>query len=532
MKTKTINHRSLFLALPLLFCLGTLSGLAQSNYASPALQSKREFRAVWIATVANIDYPSRPATWRIPLREEYRNMLDRFKRSGFNAAIVQVRPACDALYPSELVPWSKYLTGKQGQAPDRDFDPLAFMVEEAHQRGMEFHAWLNPYRATLDLDTLSLSPDHVFYRHRDWLIRYGNRFYLNPALPQVRQHLQEVVAEIVSKYDIDAIHFDDYFYPYKIKDEAFPDSLDFLRFGGAYRNIEDWRRNNVDMLIEQLSTLIKEIKPHVRFGISPFGVWRNKNMDPMGSDTRAGQTNYDDLYADVLKWMRNGWIDYVAPQIYWHIGFEPADYATLLRWWSTNAFRPHVYIGHGAYKVGANPELPWHDAGEIPRQIAMNRSNRKVHGSIYFSAKSIVRNPLGLKDSLEQIYRLPALLPEMDFLDLRAPAYPDLRSARAGKDAVRLKWRPNPADRDNPPAYYVVYRFPGTKTGDFENPEYIAGITPFMAKGKKFCFDDKRAAEGQIYTYAVTAVNRQHTESEPSPVIRTGRNPTLLARSE
>jgi uncharacterized lipoprotein YddW (UPF0748 family) len=224
---------------------------------------------------------------------------------------------------------------------------------------MEFHAWLNPYRATLDLDTLSLSSQHLFYRHRDWLVRYGERFYLNPSLPEVRNHLTEVVVDLVERYDLDAIHFDDYFYPYPIPGEAFPDSLDFVRRGFGYAAIEDWRRSNTDALVSAVSQRIKLSRQHVRFGISPFGVWRNASRDPTGSATQASASSYDDLYADLVKWMRSGWIDYVAPQLYWSVGFPPADHGALLEWWNKNRNGRQLYIGYAAYKVGANADSAW-----------------------------------------------------------------------------------------------------------------------------------------------------------------------------
>ncbi|MBK7871875.1 MAG: family 10 glycosylhydrolase [Saprospiraceae bacterium] len=344
---------------------------------------KREFRAVWVASVANIDYPRQPSPNSIALQEQFKTLLEQYKQVGLNAIIVQIRPTGDALYPTELAPWSKYLAGRQGLAPAPDYDPLKFMIDEAHKMGFEFHAWMNPYRATMDLDTLSLAPNHAFHAHRDWMVRYGGRFYFNPALPQVRQHINDIVKEVVTKYDVDAIHFDDYFYPYKIKDEVFPDSIDFWRYGARFSNIEDWRRSNVDSLIENISTTINEIKPYVKFGISPFGVWRNKDKDPSGSDTRAGATTYDDLYADVVKWMRLGWIDYLIPQLYWNIGFPPADHATLVGWWGSRSYERDLYIGHAAYKVQNDPQPAWNVPDEIPKQIQLNRRNALTKAALF-----------------------------------------------------------------------------------------------------------------------------------------------------
>ena len=479
---------------------------------------KREFRAVWIATVANIDYPKKVSSKKVAIEEQYKNLLDQYEKLGFNAVVFQVRPAGDAFYPTALAPWSAYLTGEQGRGPIPEFDPLEFMVKEAHSRGMEFHAWFNPLRATMNLDSSALSLKHVYFQHPNWMVRYGRRYYLNPAMPEVRQHVVDVVAEVVEKYDIDGVHFDDYFYPYPKKGYEYPDSTDFKFYGASYNNREDWRRDNVNKLVESLSERIKELKPHIKFGVSPFGVWRNKKKDPFGSDTRAGVTSYDDLYADVVHWMRLGWIDYVAPQIYWNIGYELADYATLADWWAIQTGECNLYIGHAAYKVGENKVEAWHEADEMAKQIFFNRSNTKIGGSIYFSSRSILKNPLGLKDTLRSFYASPALLPETESLGLTKQAAPNLRRIRRKQGDVRLKWKLAKRDEKKPPFYYVIYRFEGreNKDLDFNNPKNILSILPLASTGKKFTYIDKTAKTGQLYTYAITAVNRQHTESASS----------------
>lgn len=500
------------------FLLLSLMGGALQSLAQP-VAPKREFRGVWVATVANIDYPKAPDTRSVALKEQWVELVEMYKAAGLNAVIVQVRPAADAIYPSALVPWSKYLTGRQGLPPaEEGFDPLAFMIEEAHRNGMEFHAWFNPYRATADLDTLSLSSMHMFNKRRDWMIRYGSRFYFNPALPEVREHLASVVGEVVEKYDIDAVHFDDYFYPYKIQGEEFPDSLDYLVLGKAYANKEDWRRSNVDALVQLVSEKIRDIKPYVQFGISPFGVWRNKELDPvMGSDTRAGATCYDDLYADVLKWSREGWIDYVAPQLYWHIGFPPADHYTLLKWWEQHAYGRLLYIGHGAYKVANNQEAAWHDPAEMSRQIDLNRRNLVALGSIYFSSKSLANNLLGVRDTIAYYYARPSLLPTPADKAMRPFQPPNLRQVRSREIKPLIRWRPNRLDRKAPPLGYVVYRFDGDRFGDFENGRHILTVTPRGLTQKRFDFHDTSAAPARVYTYTVTALNRTHVESKAAP---------------
>ncbi len=477
---------------------------------------RREFRAVWIATVKNIDYPRFPKPDPSSLQAEFRQLLDGCQALGLNAVILQIRPAGDAFYPSRHAPWSAFLTGRQGLAPADGFDPLAFYIEETHRRGMEFHAWLNPYRATTGLDTLSLAPEHAFHRHRDWLLRYGDQLYFNPALPEVREHLLDIVTELLETYDIDAVHFDDYFYPYKIQGELFRDSTEYLRFGAGFSDIGDWRRNNTDRLVQGLAERIRKLKPHVRFGISPFGVWRNAGSDPEGSRTRAGATSYDDLYADIRKWLFQGWIDYVVPQIYWHAGFEVADFRTLLQWWSDHSYGRQLYIGHAAYKVGNDGQAAWKDPGELPRQVRLTRLNEASSGSVFFRAAHLFLNPLGAADSLRQAYRYPALIPESTGPFSGKLHAPVLHKARRQGRRVRLSWAPAEADAANPPAYYVIYRFRALDGPDFSHPKHIAHISPIGRNGEQFEYLDRDVEPNTLYFYAVTAVNRYHAESPPS----------------
>ena len=251
-----------------------------------------------------------------------------------NAVIVQIRPSADAFYASNLEPWSEFLTGRQGTPPSPYYDPLKFMIDETHKRGMEFHAWINPYRAVFNLIS-PLDPNHITKKHPEWFVKYGDRKYFNPGLPQVMQYLTNVVKDIITRYDIDGIHMDDYFYPYKIPGKAFPDYQTWLQYGNGL-SIDDWRRSNCDSVIKMIHDVVLDWKPLIKFGISPFGVWRNSSVDATGSSTHAGQTCYDDLYADILLWLKQGWIDYVAPQLYWEIGNRLCDYETLLNWWSSN----------------------------------------------------------------------------------------------------------------------------------------------------------------------------------------------------
>jgi uncharacterized lipoprotein YddW (UPF0748 family) len=384
-------------------------------HASLFSQQQYEFRAAWIATVDNIDWPSRGNYNPELQRAEYIRLLDLHQKNGMNAVIVQVRPATDAFYPSPFEPWSEWLTGKQGRAPKPFYDPLMFMITEAHKRGMEFHAWCNPYRAQYNIRSSSIAPNHITRKHPSWFLTYGDKKYFDPGHPEAQRYVVNVVRDIVKRYPVDGIHFDDYFYPYKIKGKDFPDDASFRKHGRGM-SLEDWRRSNVDTVIVRLAQAIREEKPYCKFGISPFGVWRNKKDDPDGSETTAGVTNYDDLYADILLWLKSGWIDYVAPQLYWEFGHKAAPFEVLLDWWSKHTYGRHCYIGLGIYRAGSN--AAWKDPSLLPRQIAALRNYPEIQGAIYFSSKTFLNNPNGWNDSLQTTYyKQKALIPVMAWKD-------------------------------------------------------------------------------------------------------------------
>jgi uncharacterized lipoprotein YddW (UPF0748 family) len=374
-------------------------------------QTKPEFRGVWVATVDNIDWPSKGNYYSDSQKTEFIKLLDMHQRNGMNAMIVQIRPATDAFYPSQYEPWSEFLTGKQGQPPVPYYDPLEFMVAETHKRGMEFHAWMNPYRAVFNIGTSSIAPNHITRIYPNWFLTYGDKKYFDPGNKEVQQFVTNVVKDVVSRYAVDAVHFDDYFYPYRIAGKEFPDNAKYLQYGNGM-NKDDWRRSNVDSIILMLSKTIKKENPKCQFGISPFGVWRNDDKDPDGSKTKAGQTNYDDLYADILLWLKNGWIDYVAPQLYWEFGHKAAPYEVLLDWWSKHTYGRNCYIGLGIYK--ANSNSAWKDISQLPRQIEALRNTPNIQGMIFFSSRSFNNNPNGWSDSLRLDYfKEPAKTPEM-----------------------------------------------------------------------------------------------------------------------
>lgn len=394
-----------------LFFILTLC-LSRSSFAQP----KYEFRAVWIATVDNVDWPPKGVYDVESQKAEFIRQLDMHKKNGMNAIIMQVRPAADAFYPSQYEPWSQWLTGVQGKPPSPYYDPLQFMIEETHRRGMEFHAWCNPYRADFKVGESSISPSHITRIHPEWFKTYGDKKYFDPANKEAQNFVVKVICDIVRRYDIDAIHMDDYFYPYRIAGKEFPDEEAYKR-SGTTLNKDDWRRSNVDSIIKALSIAIKKEKPWVKFGISPFSVWRNNDKDPDGSESKAAQTNYDDLYANIVLWLKKGWIDYVAPQLYLEIGNKNIAYEKLLDWWSKHTYGRHLYIGHGVYRATPNASAAWKDPNELPNQIKLLRQYPNVQGSIYYSSKSFNKNPNGWNDSLQNnYYREPALIPAMDWL--------------------------------------------------------------------------------------------------------------------
>ncbi|MBW5446270.1 family 10 glycosylhydrolase [Cohnella sp. CFH 77786] len=362
-----------------------------------------EIKGAWVSTVYNLDWPSANSYGNSDRqKEEYAALLDDLQGMGLNAVYVQVRPNADALYPTKLAPWSQYLTGVQGQDPG--YDPLSYMLEETHRRGMEFHAWFNPFRAGTDASTAALAPEHVALAHPDWIVNAGGKLYVNPGIPAARQHIIDVIMEVVKRYPIDGVHLDDYFYPEGVE---FDDEAAFRAYNPKQLDDKgEWRRDNINDFIKKLGQSIHAAKPRLSFGISPFGVWRNRDDDPTGSDTRAGITAYDDMYADVRTWIRGNWIDYVMPQIYWSIGYSPARYETLVEWWAreVDGSKVKLYIGHAPYKLGTE-EAGWQSADEIVAQLKYNEAFPQVRGDVFFSAKDLRRNPLNVVPALRAYYK-------------------------------------------------------------------------------------------------------------------------------
>lgn len=380
MSIKQIALKTTLLAV-VLCCVSSVLNAQESPKA-------QTLHGVWVSTVSNIDYPSKRGLSCDEMRQEADALLDRAVEMRFNAVFLQVRPMGDAFYPSKLYPWSGYLSGKQGKAPDGNFDALAYWVEGAHRRGIQLHAWVNPYRVTVGKLTLDdLADDNPAKMHPDWTFQHGDRIYLDPGKPEVREHVIAGMVEIVKNYDVDGVHIDDYFYPARNMKE---DEATFAEYGKDFDNIEDWRRHNVDLLIKGASEAIHNAREGVVWGVSPAGIWANKSSNPLGSETRGNQCYYN-LFADVRGWIKNEWIDYVVPQIYWHIGFEIADFKTLVDWWSDVVKDTNVklYVGTAAYRVDPKSKTEaWRDPEELTRQLDYMKESPQVAGQVFFTAHS------------------------------------------------------------------------------------------------------------------------------------------------
>ncbi|AOP46798.1 glycoside hydrolase family 10 protein [Streptomyces lydicus] len=380
--------------------LGAASSLLTAGAPAPSAGApRREMRGVWLATVANLDWPSRTKLTAAEQQRELRAHFDTAVARKLNTVFFQVRPTADALWPSPYEPWTQYLTGVQGRDPG--WDPLDFAVREAHRRGLELHAWFNPYRVANHTDPRRLAADHPARRHPGWVVPYGGKLYYNPGLPEVRDFVLDAMLDAVARYPVDGVHFDDYFYPYPAAGQRFDDDEAFEEYGGDFGSRADWRRDNTDRLVHAMAQRLdaggQQEGRRVQFGVSPFAVWRNLGSDPQGSRTRAGVQTYDDLYADTRRWVREGWLDYLVPQVYWPLGTKAADYAELVPWWSRTVDGTGVdlYIGEALYKAGDSEPAGWKDPAELSRHLTFARRYPQVGGHVFFSAKEVARDRVG-----------------------------------------------------------------------------------------------------------------------------------------
>ena len=473
---------------------------------------KREFRGIWVATVSNIDWPSRPGLSADQQKQELIGLLEQHKNNGMNASVLQVSPAADAFYTKSREPWSQWLMGKQGISPGAGYDPLAFAIKEAHFRGMELHAWFNPYRATMSANAI-VHESHMTRKRPELFFTYAGKKQFDAGIPEVREYIVQVILDVVKGYDVDGIHFDDYFYPYPVAGQRINDAATFSKYPNDFTNINDWRRNNVDLLIKQLDDSIHHYKKYVKFGISPFGIWRNIREDSLGSQT-SGLSNYTELFADSRKWVKEGWVDYINPQVYFSFTRKAAPFGTLVDWWSNNSFGRHLYIGQAAYLVNQKMEAAWREPDQIPAQVRYLRDNNRVQGSVFFSSKSFSNVARAAGDSLRNdLYRYPALPPQMPWLDEIVPNKPQQLTADALTDGVHLKWhKPLKAEDGETASGYVIYRFEEGEEISIVNPKNILKISFEDINS----FIDTNVEKDKRYNYLVTALDRLKNESEPS----------------
>lgn len=486
------------------FLLSLVAGGMFAQVQKASAYPKREFRAAWIQSV-NGQFRGVPTE---QLKKTLINQLNSLQGAGINAIIFQVRPEADALYASQFEPWSRFLTGVQGKAPEPYWDPMQFMIEECHKRGMEFHAWINPYRVKTTLKS-ELAPTHVYNIHPEWFVTYGDQLFFDPALPESRRHICMVVSDIVSRYDVDAIHMDDYFYPYPAKGKNFPDDASFARYGGGFTNKADWRRSNVNVLIKKIHETVREIKPWVKFGISPFGIYRNESSDPLGSKTK-GLQNYDDLYADVLLWAREGWVDYNIPQIYWQIGHPVADYETLVKWWAKNSENRPLFIGQSVMNTVQNVDPIDPKMNQLPRKMALQRAYQTIGGSCQWPASAVVENAGNYRDALiAEYHKYPAIPPVFDFMDNKAPEKVRKVKPVWTADGYILFWTaPKYKEEMDRAVQYVIYRFDANEKVNLDDPSHIVAIT--RDSFYKLPYDNGKTK----YRYVVTALDRLHNESK------------------
>ncbi|MEA3452472.1 MAG: family 10 glycosylhydrolase [Bacteroidota bacterium] len=507
------------------------------NIFSQRVEIHGQFRGVWITTVKRLDFPSRNNLNADELKLEITNIIDSCKALGMNAIVFQIRPAADAFYKSDYEPWSEWLTGKQGRAPSPYFDPMEFMIEETHKRKMQFHAWINPFRAVATFSKAHVVSNHISKTKSNWFFNYGVNKYFDPGIPEVRNYIALIISDIVRRYDIDAIHFDDYFYPYPIKNSQnqiidIPDKDTYKKYGNGFSNIKDWRRDNINKFVKQISDSINNISPWVRFGISPPGVWRNKGYDADGSAT-LGLAAYDWLFADVLLWIKNDWIDYVTPQLYWHIGHKRANFTILLDWWVKHNYNTDLYIGLNIHTIDkTGKDRHWGNPNEIPQQIKLIESYAKVKGFILFRYKSLSPNPLGIKDALRKKYykdttqvvlitkkQIPDLdtfkvVPKINNLVIPKPSKPKNIYKYRIANEISITWESNKFEEKI--AYYNIYRFEKNKIEELDS-------TNLFLRSYKDYFRFKRNKNivlfGKKYTFIITAINQYGKESDASDAI-------------
>lgn len=487
------------LLLALSLCLSMMCLAAHGQSVQPP---KREFRGAWIQAVNGQYLGKSPAQ----VQQFLTGILDELQKARFNAILFQVRPEGDALYSSPYEPWSRYLSGAQGVAPNPAWDPLAFMIKECHKRNMELHAWINPYRAKTKSTTLCAT--HPATLHPLWVVEYDGQLIFNPALKANRDYICKIAADIVKRYDVDGLHIDDYFYPYPASGRDFDDSREYAADSRGFTNKADWRRDNVNLLIEQLCKTVHATKPWVKFGVSPFGIYRNSSTAAGGSNTR-GLQGYDDLYADVLLWIKKGWVDYCIPQIYWEMGHKSADYSTLVDWWARNAGGRPLFIGQDVRRTVGAADLQNPATHQELSKYNLQRSYKSIEGSCQWDAASAASDMGSYLTILSTRYQnYPALMPSFSFIDKKAPKKVKGLMKVDSKFGPVLCWEPREAKEEMDRAVrFVVYRFAKGEKCNLEQTSHILAITssPFYLLP---------TSDGVTYTYVVTALDRLQNESK------------------
>lgn len=478
---------------------------------------------MWIATVFQLDWPKQQGT--VAQKQALVNLLETAKNNGFNAILFQIRTEADAFYDSPYEPWSFYLTGQQGKAPDPYWDPLEFAIEEAHKRGLELHAWFNPYRAESITGQHTLDADHIVRQQPDWWLEFPRSAtqdfkMLNPGIPEVREYVTKIVMDVVRRYDIDGVQFDDYFYPYPVSGRlpsGIRSSDDGAHFAADPRGIPDigsWRRDNVNLFVKMVHDSIKSVKPWVTYGISPFGIWRNGV--PSGI---VGLDAWRDIYADAPAWTAGQYVDYLAPQLYWNFG-GGQDYAKLAPWWGTRANGRHIYIGQAIYR-----DFPARDIG---RQVRLNRDLDAVQGSIFFRAEMLQSNYQAYRDTLRtRYYTKPALNPSRPWSrpEGSEPGVPAIVQVRASLTGPVISWfEPQWQEYSNgiqlPNKQYAVYRYKDGESFDINSTEHLLALVPASMDGfQQLSFNDRTGEQGVFYNYVVTTVDRTGAESAPAPAV-------------
>lgn len=501
-------RRCLFFFLVSFFLVSCGSKKMITEYTEKREHPKREFRGAWIQTAWQTRYQSMNS---FQMKNYFIDLLNKLQAAGINAVIFQIRPQADAFYYSELEPWSSFLTGTQGRGLADGFDPLDFMIKECHKRNMELHAWMNPYRVKMSENQV-LTRNHIYNREPNRFVKYGTQIFFDPGIPKNRAFICQIVEDIVKRYNVDAIHMDDYFYPYPIPGVSFPDNASFFQYGVnegfSESQRDDWRRNNVNMLVKEIKETIVRTKPWVRFGISPFGIYRNKKNTPDGSGSETnGLENYGDLYADVKLWVKNGWIDYNMPQIYWELGHKSADYTTLITWWAKNNYKQPLYIGQDVTRTMDAPSYGQNN--QLADKIIAERSNTLIQGNCFWSGYNIAENYKGIADELiARYHKYPALIPAYTNMSKHTPQKVQEIQELYTKDSHYLTWKAKDVYEPGGANYFVVYRFEGGAKEDLDDVRNIVAITrdnklllPYEGQQRK-------------YKYVITAVNVFHNESK------------------